>query len=163
MGFTVSGSSAAAVNALNDYAGVQTPNIFTNTFGGIGSNNSVLALAMDQANDTRFVTNRIDFTYAHDVRNVSFTMFDIDQGSYQDQITVTAWLNGTQLAANLVTVTAHNATYTSVTGTNVARGINGSVADTGANSGLGNVTFQIDANTIIESNRYSIWQRSDCR
>lgn len=151
VGFAVTGSSNNALNALNDYnnSGIETPDIFVGTFGGLASN-STLILAMDQANTTRFVTNTITFSHTNGVRNVSFTMFDIDEGSYQDQITVTAWRNNVQLASSLVTISANNSTYTSGFGTNVARGINGGVSDTGANSGLANVTFQVDALTFID-------------
>jgi len=144
--FNVTGSTANRI----DYSGTLTPDIFNGTFGGLGVSNSVLALAMNQPNDTNTITNSISFTHGLGIQNVSFRIFDIDEGSYQDQVTVTVWNNGVQLASSNVTVSAHNPTYISVTGTNVVRGINGSVNDTGAGSGLGNATFQVNYATIID-------------
>lgn len=146
--FNISGSTGN----LNNYSGTQTPNIFTDTFGGLGINNSVMILAMDQNNNTNQVTNRITFSHTNGVRNVSFTIFDIDRGStggsnYQDQVTVTAWRSGSVLSSSLVTITAHGASNTAVG--NVATGT-ASVADTGTGSGLGNATFQVSAFTIID-------------
>ncbi len=133
---------------LNSYTAV-TPGIFTDTFGGLGVNNSVLALAMDQPNQTNSVTNRITFSSSFGVRNLSFRIFDIDQGSYQDQITVTAWRNGIQLSNTVVSVTA-NGNRTTVFGTNVVRGTNTGANDTGNGSERGDATFQISPLIVVD-------------
>ncbi|MBL8822014.1 MAG: hypothetical protein JNJ77_05450 [Planctomycetia bacterium] len=146
--FNVTGSTGSMI----DFSGGPTPDIFTDTFGGLGVNNSALVLAMNQGSSANTVTTSITFSHSNGVRNVNFSVFDIDRGNttgsnYQDQITVRAYRFGNLINSSLVTVPSHGSSN-SVAG-NVVTG-NLSVNDTGTGSGLGNATFQIESSTVID-------------
>ena len=122
----------------------QTPAI-TQTFqGGFGSTVNSLELRVDYANQSQAITVTITFSaqYAGGVNNVSFRLFDIDKGTYQDQIRGITGLStdGVTLVAPTITNVGPAAAL-SGTGTNqVIDGILTS-SDTGAGSGDGNATI----------------------
>ena len=121
----------------------QTPAI-TQTFqGGFGSTVNSLELRVDYTNQSQQVTVTITFAgYAQGVNNVSFSLFDIDNGTYQDEIRgITALsTDGVTLIAPTITNVGPDALL-SGTGTNqVIDGIL-TAADIGAGSGDGDATI----------------------
>lgn len=151
-GGTISFNVTGSTGSMIDFNGDPTPDIFTGTFGGLGVNNSALVLAMNQGSNANTVTTSITFSHTNGVRNVNFTIFDIDRGNtggsnYQDQITVRAYRFGNLLSSSLVSVPTHGTSNT-VAGNVVTGDL--SVNDTGTGSGLGNATFQIESSTVID-------------
>ena len=107
------------------------PDDNTNLTGGLGSSEQSLQLYMNKfANDTEFVTVTITFNYAAGVDHVNFSIFDIDNGTFVDQIrnikgigfgvTNAVWLTGS--SGN--TVTSNNTLNASVTGTSSSNDTN---------------------------------------
>jgi hypothetical protein len=126
----------------------QTPVVSQTFQGGFGSPQSSLELRVDYTSTAQFVTITINFSaaYAQGVTNVSLSLFDIDSGTYQDQIrNITALsIDGTTQVAP--TISGLGASV-SLTGTGLTQTLDGiaTVPDTGAGSGDGNATITFNA------------------
>jgi hypothetical protein len=107
---TIGGTTNALINT--------TPEINTNV-NGTGGGGESLQLATDHSNNTNVITITIAFSQAVD--NISFTIFDVDEGDYTDQIRSISSSNGV--------TTFNDATAT------------GSVNATVANSGTSTMTI----------------------
>ena len=144
---TVSGSTGQLQPSFTP-PNPQTPAI-TQTFqGGFGAVQNSLELRVDYSNTAQALTITIDFSaaYAQGVTNVSLSLFDIDSGTYQDQIrNITALsIDGvTQIAPTISGVGAS----VSLTGIGLNQTLDGiaTVPDTGAGSGDGNATITFNA------------------
>ena len=150
---TVSGSTGqlqAEIVAPNP----MTPAVTAAFQGGYANPQNSLCIATNFANRSQGVTVTVDYSsqYTQGVRNVSFTIFDVDfsnsSGSnYQDQIrSITAvGINGTPIAPT-ITTSINNV----LSGTGLNQVVNGvaSTSDLGAGSGNANVTISFGANAI---------------
>lgn len=144
---TVSGNTGQLLPAFTP-PNPQTPAI-TQTFqGGFGAVQSSLELRVDYSNTAQFVTITIDFSaaYAQGVTNVSLSLFDIDSGTYQDQIRNITALSIDGVTQVAPTISGLGASV-SLTGTGLSQTLDGTatVADTGAGSGDGNATITFNA------------------
>jgi hypothetical protein len=121
----------------------QTPAISQTFQGGFGSTVNSLELRVDYANQSQQVTVTISFAaYAQGVNNVSFTLFDIDKGTYQDQIRGITALSTDGVTLIAPTITNVGAAV-ALSGSGTAQVLDGilTAADTGAASGDGNATI----------------------
>ena len=123
-----------------------------NTFntGGLSPAQQSLHLYVDFATNTQQITLTIDFTHPGGVSNLSFTVFDIDNGSgtprgFIDQVSALATIGGVgghdptsiSLVAGGTTILAD----TDGDGTNNAARGNGTTTNASPTSNLGNATF----------------------
>ncbi len=138
-------------------SGVQTPAI-TNAFaGGMSPTQNSLHLALDLTSNAESVTVTLDFSalYAAGIYHLTFTLFDVDYANnggssqYQDQISN---IHGTTVGGMQVAPRVTTSAANTLIGSGLTQVVNGtaSVADTGASSGDGNVTFDFD-DTAIKS------------
>ena len=151
---TVSGNTAQLQQELVS-PNPMTPAITTDFQGGLATAQNTLCLAVNFANQSQSVTVTVDFSalYSLGVKNVSFTLFDIDYSNvsgnqYQDQLRniVATSIDGTTQIAATITTSANN----SLTGSGLTQVVNGTVStvDTGTGSGAGNVTISFGATAI---------------
>jgi hypothetical protein len=153
--FTISGNT----NRLRtNLGGVLTPAI-TNAFaGGMSPTQNSLQLAIDLSSNAESVTVTLDFSalYAAGIYHLSFTLFDVDYANspgsgstYQDQISN---IHGTTGGGTQVAPTVTTSAGNSLIGSGLTQMVRGTaaVADTGAGSGNGNVTFDFN-DTAIKS------------
>jgi hypothetical protein len=140
---------------LGPKAGSQTPALLNVIEGGLSPAQNVLALQLDLANQSQFVTVTMTFsgTYTAGLTDVSFSLFDVDfsnvaGSTFQDQIrSITALsIDGSTLIAPTITISA---THT-LSGAGVNQMVTGISPnpDTGAGSGAGNVTIDFGSNAI---------------
>ena len=133
-----------------------TPGLTTHFGGGLATAQNTLALGVDFANQSQFITVTISFSnlYLQGVENVSFTIFDIDfdnqknSSEYQDQLRSITGLSidgVTQIAPTITTSTANTRSGTGLT--QVVTGTSPAV-DSGVGSGNGNVTISFSTNAI---------------
>jgi hypothetical protein len=132
-----------------------TPVVAAAFQGGNSSPQNSLCIATNFANQSQGITVTVDFSqYTQGVRNVSFTIFDVDfsnaSGSnYQDQIrSIMAVAVDGSLIAPTITTSVNNV----LSGTGLNQVVNGvaSTVDTGAGSGNANVTISF-GNAAIRS------------
>lgn len=132
-----------------------TPALSPSFQGGNATIENSLCIALDLANNTQSVTLTVNFAaYAQGVKDVSFTIFDVDSNNvpgsstYQDRISSIRALSidGVTLIAPTITTSLNN----SVSGTGVDQIVDGiaTTADTGAGSGDGNVTISFGSAAI---------------
>jgi hypothetical protein len=135
-----------------------TPAITPDFQGGLGTIQNTLCLAVNFTNQSQAITVTVDFSalYTAGVKNVSFTLFDIDfsaapGNNYQDQLRsiVATSIDGTTQIAPTITTSANN----TLSGSGVTQVVNGiaSGVDIGPGSGNGNVTISFGATTAIRS------------
>ena len=152
---TVSGNTSALQPELAA-PNPMTPVVAAAFQGGFGAPQNSLCIATNFANQSQGVTVKVDFSaqYTQGVRNVSFTIFDVDFGNssgsnYQDQIRsiMAVGIDGS-LIAPTITTSVNNV----LSGTGLNQVVNGvaTTADTGAGSGNGNVTISF-GNAAIRS------------
>jgi len=121
--------------------------------GGLSPVQNSLVLHLDLANQSQSVTVTVNFSslYTAGVKNVSFTMFDVDFSSsaFQDQIRSIQALSidGTTLIAATITTSSANSLNGTTGLGQVVTGMSNNT-DTGATSGNGNVTISFGANAI---------------
>lgn len=129
----------------------QTPGITQSFQGGLGTVQTALELRVDYTNTSQAVTITITFgaNYSLGVNNVSFTLFDIDSGSYQDQIRSITALSTDGVTLIAPTITGLGSAV-SLGGTGLTQTLDGtaSVTDIGAGSGNGNATINFGATPI---------------
>jgi len=150
---TVSGNTARLTTELVS-PNPMTPAVTTDFQGGLATAQNTLCLAVNFTNQTQSVTVTVNFSalYSSGVKNVSFTLFDIDYSNvsgstYQDQLTgITATaIDGTTVAPTITTSVANTLTGS---GTNqVVTGV-ASATDVGSNTGNGNVTISFGTTAI---------------
>ncbi len=151
---TVSGNTAQLQRELvSPYP--FTPALTKDFEGGLGTAQNTLCLAVDLTDKTQSITVTVNFSslYTSGVKNVSFTLFDIDLSNvsgndYQDllsSITATS-IDGITLIAPTITTSATN----TLSGTGLTRTVNGisSNTDLGGGSGGGNVTIDFGGAAI---------------
>jgi hypothetical protein len=133
----------------------QTPCITTNFQGGLATAENTLSLAVDFTSQAQQITVTVDFSalYAQGVESVSFKIFDVDfanagGSTYQDQIrSITALsIDGITLIAPTITPSTNN----TLSGSGLSQVVTGntSTVDSGAGSGLANVTIDFGTNAI---------------
>jgi hypothetical protein len=147
---TVTGDTGQFIPSLTP-PNAQTPAI-TQTFeGGTGAALNALELRVDYSNTSQAVTVTITFgaNYSLGVNNVLFTLFDIDKGSYQDQIRSISALSADGVTLIAPTITGLGSAV-SLSGTGLTQVLDGtaSVADTGPGSGDGNATIDFGSTAI---------------
>jgi hypothetical protein len=132
-----------------------TPAITTDFQGGLTTAQNTLCLAVNFTDQSQSVTVTVDFSslYSLGVKNVSFTLFDIDfsnvtNNTYQDRLTgITATsIDGTTLVAPTITTSAANTL--SGSGLNYVVTGTASATDVGSNTGNGNVTISFGTTAI---------------
>jgi hypothetical protein len=133
----------------------QTPAITRAFDGGLGTSPRTLELALDLTSNTQSVTFTLDFSalYAAGVKNVSFTIFDIDAdnisgSTYQDVISS---IHATSTTGTLIAPTITNVgPNVSLTGIGLAQVLTGQVStvDLGAGSGAANATISFNTTDI---------------
>ncbi len=132
-----------------------TPAVAKSFQGGLATTENSLCIALNLANNTQSVTLTVDFSslYTQGVKNVSFTLFDIDfsnasGNTYQDLLTAmkAVSIDGTTMIAPTITTSASNV----LSGSGLGQMVTGttSTVDTGAGSGNGNVTLDFGTNAI---------------
>jgi hypothetical protein len=151
---TVSGNTSRLTTELVS-PNPMTPAITKDFQGGLGTTENTLCLAVNFTDKTQSVTVTVNFSslYTSGVKNVSFTLFDIDLSAvsgndYQDLlsgITATS-IDGTTLIAPTITTSATN----TLSGTGLTQTVNGisSNTDLGTGSGGGNVTIDFGGAAI---------------
>jgi len=133
----------------------QTPAITRAFDGGLGTSPHTLELALDLTSNTQSVTFTLDFSalYVAGVKNVSFTIFDIDANNvsgstYQDVVKsiFATSTTGAQIAPTITNVGSN----VSLTGTGLTQLLTGqaTTADLGAGSGAGNATISFNTTDI---------------
>jgi hypothetical protein len=151
---TVSGNTGSLTTELVS-PNPMTPAVTKDFQGGLTTAQNTLCLAVNFTNQTQSVTVTVDFSalYSAGVKNVSFTLFDIDYSNvsgntYQDQLTgITATaIDGTTIVAPTITTSVAN----TLTGSGTSQVVTGvaSVTDVGSNTGNGNVTISFGTTAI---------------
>ena len=151
---TVTGNTALLQQELAS-GNPMTPAITPDFQGGLGTTQNTLCLAVNFTDKSQAVTVTVDFSalYTAGVKNVSFTLFDIDfsaasGNNYQDQLRsiVATSIDGTTQVAPTITTSANN----TLSGSGITQVVDGTIstADLGAGSGNGNVTISFGATAI---------------
>ena len=144
---TVSGKASTFTN--DSTTGIITPNIGTAITGGLNPVQNSFEIAGNLFTNSK-VTLAVDFTpqYNVGVRDVSFTIFDIDLGTNKDQIKSIYGiaLDGTHVAATITNL----GTAVTLTGSGLAQVLAGNVAspNSGAGSADGNATISFGSTAI---------------
>lgn len=145
---TVSGKAGTFTN--DSSTGIITPNIGTAITGGLNPVQKSFEIAGNLFTNSK-VTLAVNFTpqYNLGVRNVSFTIFDIDLSTNKDQIKSIYGiaLDGTHVAATITNL----GSVVTLTGSGLAQVLAGNAAspNSGAGSANGNATISF-GNTAIK-------------
>jgi hypothetical protein len=132
-----------------------TPAVYPNFQGGLTATQNTLCIALNLTNTAQSVTVTFSLSslYIAGVKNVSFSLFDIDYSNasgntYQDLLSNIRGLSidGTTLIAPTITTSANN----SLSGTGTNQNVTGTIStsDNGAGSGSGNVVIDFGANAL---------------
>lgn len=154
---TISGNTAQLVTDPFATGTPQTPAITSAFQGGFGSVPKTLDLAVNFTDPSQGLTVTVTFSaaYAAGVKNVSFSIFDVDfnndpvnASTFQDEIrSITATTIANTTAAATVTGSTDNIVTGS--GTPLAKADGTALSpDTGAGSGAGNTTIDFGTNAI---------------
>ena len=146
---SVTGSTGQFITSFTP-PNLQTPAITQSFQGGFGTVQTSLELRVDYTTVAQFVTITLSFAnYPLGVNNLSFTLFDIDSGAYQDRISSITALSTDGVTLIPATISGLGSSV-SLSGTGLTQVLDGaaSVADTGAGSGNGNATISFGATPI---------------
>ncbi len=144
---TVSGQASALTN--DSTTGIMTPNIGTSITGGLSPVQSSFEIAGNLHTNSK-ITLTVGFNplYNLGVRNVSFSIFDIDLGTNKDQIKSIYGiaLDGTHVAATITNL----GSVVTLTGSGLAQALAGNAAspNSGAGSANGNATISFGSTAI---------------
>jgi hypothetical protein len=144
--FTVTGTTNTFTNDAT--SGVLTPAITNSLAGGLSPVQKSLELAADLRTNSK-ITMTVNFSplYALGVKNVSFSLFDIDLETNKDHISS---IYGIALDGSKVAATITFGSAISRTGTGLGQALTGVDAspDTGPGSGAGTATISFGSTPI---------------
>ena len=144
--FTVSGTTNTFTNDTN--SGVLTPAITNSLAGGLSPVQKSLELAADLRTNSK-ITMTVNFSplYTLGVKNVSFSLFDIDLETNKDRISS---IYGIALDGSKVAATITFGSAISRTGTGLGQALTGvdPSPDTGPGSGAGTATIRFGSTPI---------------
>lgn len=144
--FTVSGTTNTFTNDTN--SGVLTPAITNSLAGGLSPVQRSLELAADLRTNSK-ITMTVNFSplYTLGVKNVSFSLFDIDLETNKDRISS---IYGIALDGSKVAPTITFGSAISRTGSGLGQALTGTdpSPDTGAGSGAGTATISFGSTPI---------------